>query len=1157
MRLERCYQIFHRLMRSFTVRLCLPFLLISALNAQMTYTVTNTDDSGPGSLRQAIIDANTNVSATPDSIVFDIEDEEQEKMEEVSFLISVTSALPGIIDPVIIDGSTQPGNEDVCATSIEERPVYKVILDGGGGAYNGLRIVNDGSGSTIRGLNIRDFGLNGIEIAESINNTISCNFIGTSEDGESSDGNGRNGISLSPANNTVIGTDGDGNDDAYEGNLISGNGWHGISTNEVSGTTIAGNFIGTDLFGESDLGNGYHGVLMGTANINVVGTNGDGTSDALEGNLISGNSWTGVRLADSRNITVAGNKIGTDLDGASAIANSQHGVQISEDQGGSTIGTNADETSDILEKNLISGNTLNGVVINSDGIDNVIAGNYIGTDISGASALGNGENGILIEGDAFDNTIGGSDGISGNIIAHNAEDGITLEDDETLGNMILGNSIFENGQLGIDLGNDGVTPNDPGDIDEGPNNLQNYPLLTSTAVSDGEVTISGTLNSAANAAFTISFFSNSACDDSEHGEGETFLGESLIETDSNGDAEFEITLSATLSDTVVTATATDEDGNTSEFSQCFFTGEDLIYSGNTPVTTGGELGNNVNNITVDNSGGVTLSKSIGVGDSVKVLDGDFDLNGNVIALSDTAEMKETPGNTVKGESGKITTTRELNDLSGGENVGGMGLGLQTLKELAETIIDRAHKSQEITPNNFGIERYFDVEPENNGDLNVEVMFNYDESELNAIPEEDLVMYKSEDAANSKMFSKAGGNQIRAELAAWTYLGGTKNATANAVCKGDVDDFSRFTLGQAFIFLADEQIRIKGLTSGEGDMFSNDDIRFDAGRSGTHSGNLTAIDQIVLKKDVTVEGDAIAGGKITVDKKSEITGGVTANEDFPELGIFEDSFSAGGPDVESSDNENIVLAPGSYGKVKMRKRSTLQLSTGTYFMERLELGKEVSFSLDVSAGPVIINITDNLDFNKAVEMSITPGGQDASTEVYITTLQNGKVKLRNDSFIMGWINAPNAEISFSQGCRFKGAAVGRRITVEKEVVYIPHSSNSVLSKGRVSLLADADIIEQRSTGVITEYELKPNYPNPFNPSTTIEFAVPEPATVTLNIYNSLGQLVRQLVAENYNAGWHAVKWDGRNDQNAIVASGVYLYVFRANDFVSKGKLIMMK
>jgi hypothetical protein len=132
---------------------------------------------------------------------------------------------------------------------------------------------------------------------------------------------------------------------------------------------------------------------------------------------------------------------------------------------------------------------------------------------------------------------------------------------------IKSNSIFSNGGLGIDLAPVGVTPNDPGDGDSGANDLQNFPVLSSAESSSQGTKIEGTLNSTPNTAFTLEFFSNSACDPSGFGEGQQFLGSTSVTTGENGDAEFDVTFE-TIAPAGSFITSTASGGPTSEFSQC-------------------------------------------------------------------------------------------------------------------------------------------------------------------------------------------------------------------------------------------------------------------------------------------------------------------------------------------------------------------------------------------------------------------------------------------------------------------------------------------------------------------------------------------------------------------------------------------------------------
>jgi len=198
-----------------------------------------------------------------------------------------------------------------------------------------------------------------------------------------------------------------------------------------------------------------------------------------------------------------------------------------------------------------------------------VSGNLIGTDATGTAAVPN-LIGVFILG-ASGNFVGASplptNLYGGNRIAFNDRSGL----DATVGraNSFLANSIFSNGRLGIDLNADGVTPNDPGDADTGPNDLQNYPVLTLASSGVFKTEIHGSLNSAPSREYRIQLFFNTSCDPSGFGEGEEFIDEIFVTTDASGNAAFKHSTSpAVPGGSFITATATDPEGNTSEFSVC-------------------------------------------------------------------------------------------------------------------------------------------------------------------------------------------------------------------------------------------------------------------------------------------------------------------------------------------------------------------------------------------------------------------------------------------------------------------------------------------------------------------------------------------------------------------------------------------------------------
>lgn len=370
-----------------------------------TYTVTTTVDSGPGSLRQAITDANINSGA--DTILFNIAPAGVKT-------ITVLTALPALNDPVTIDGTSQPGYAGT--------PVIE--LNGGLGAFDGLRI-NSGH-SFVRGLAIYNFAGVGIRIVDGGNNNIIGNYIGTDSGGVTDRGNTAGGILIDTSPNNII-----GGALGVGGNVISGNNWNGVEIQNAGAVNnlVIGNLIGTTASGNAALPNLGAGILvqLGAAN-NVIG----GTSGT--GNVISGNNLHGIEIAAANSNRVEGNFIGTGINGTTVISNNLLGIHVISSF--NTIGgTNAGA------RNIISGNGQGGIKIEATRRGNVIAGNFIGTDVNGKSQLGNGLNGHGIYlADAPTNTIGGAVAGARNIISGNMT-GIFIVGTNATGNQIQGNFI--------------------------------------------------------------------------------------------------------------------------------------------------------------------------------------------------------------------------------------------------------------------------------------------------------------------------------------------------------------------------------------------------------------------------------------------------------------------------------------------------------------------------------------------------------------------------------------------------------------------------------------------------------------------------------------------------------------------------------------------
>jgi len=516
-----------------------------------TFSVTNTNDSGPGSLRQAILDANGNAGL--DTIAFNIPGTGVQT-------ITVTSALPTITDSVTIDGYTQPGAAPNTQVNGNDA-VILIELRRGNFMFSSAGLLIQAGNSIVRGLIINTFSDSGIRLSLNGGNVITGNIIGTNAAGATDIGNA-DGINISFCSNNTIG----GTTTAAR-NVISGNGGRGIFlSTQSSGSLIQGNFIGTNFAGTAALPNNSGGIFSDGNGNNTIGGTADGARNIISGNRDNAGIFVSSASTSLPGDTIQGNFIGTDLTGTVAVGNSI-GVWLNF-ASNNTVGGQITSA-----RNLISGNRSHGLFITGDfAQNNKVFGNYIGTDATGTAPLGNAGSGVDIS-DApvvpF-NRIGDIPAGDGNVIAFNQLSGVAVEGNTTAA-YIQSNSIFSNKGLGIDLGADGVTPNDQGDGDLGPNKLQNFPVITSVTNNVNQSMITGTLNSTPNATFFLSFYSNAACDPSRNGEGTVLLVASFgVSTSASGDATFSLAAPPFPSGHFVTATARDSAGNTSEFSPCAF-----------------------------------------------------------------------------------------------------------------------------------------------------------------------------------------------------------------------------------------------------------------------------------------------------------------------------------------------------------------------------------------------------------------------------------------------------------------------------------------------------------------------------------------------------------------------------------------------------------
>lgn len=402
------------------------------------FVVTNTNDSGGGSLRNAIDVANANLGR--DVIRFCFGGSEVQT-------IQVESALPTITEPIIIDGLSHGDaacNTNPFADGSNANLLIEINGAHAGNGVDGLRI--NGGNSIVRGLVINGFSGSGIQIAEAGGNNVFCSYVGTNVEGTEAVANAIAGIRVLDSPDNTIGGIG-----VEALNLLSGNFESGVTIEgaRAQNNTVDGNLIGTNSMGTERIFNGA-GLWILDASNNVVGG---------QGNVISGSLTDGVFITDSAESGVAinnlliGNRIGTNAAGNEALSN-EIGVRIRKAAQNRVGGTPGDAET---KGNLISGNRFQGVVIEDVGAhDNEVRGNLIGTDAGGTSTLPNGADGVLLGIDAQGNVIGGLHESMRNVISGNEGHGVHLVGTVSApaeSNFVIGNYIGTDSSGTLRLGN--------------------------------------------------------------------------------------------------------------------------------------------------------------------------------------------------------------------------------------------------------------------------------------------------------------------------------------------------------------------------------------------------------------------------------------------------------------------------------------------------------------------------------------------------------------------------------------------------------------------------------------------------------------------------------------------------------------------------------
>jgi outer membrane protein OmpA-like peptidoglycan-associated protein len=504
-------------------------LMGAAPAAAATFTVTTTAASGPGSLREAIIQANA--SPGPDEIVFNLPNLDTGR-DAVSglWVIRPQAPLPAITQPLRLLGNTQPGYSG--------SPLIEIAGEDAGTAVDGLT-VRDALNVEIRGVALTGFTGSGIRLEGGQGHVVAGCHLGLSTRRNARPGNTAHGLLVLNSRNARVGGTSAGL--VPDRNVISANRNHGIRIEGTgaTGTEVLGNWIGLDVQGLQGQGNGDFGISVQDAAETRIGT---GTR--VQGNVVAANQDGGIELRNAPRTSILGNLLGTDPAGAVALESPGTGVVV-DSSADVVIGDRAAGSG-----NVIAAHGADGIALVSSGTTGArVAGNRIGLLGSGETAAGNRGDGIVVR-QARDAVVGGTQAGEGNLIAASGRHGLFVQDatghrivgnhigvlpsgterpstragvvfDNAVGNelgngeaaganviaanrqqgvLVTGTSqsnrlshnlIRSNGALAIDLGGDGPTPNDAGDTDTGPHGLHNFPVLREVLYDDTTLTVEG------------------------------------------------------------------------------------------------------------------------------------------------------------------------------------------------------------------------------------------------------------------------------------------------------------------------------------------------------------------------------------------------------------------------------------------------------------------------------------------------------------------------------------------------------------------------------------------------------------------------------------------------------------------------------------------
>ncbi|NQV49100.1 MAG: T9SS type A sorting domain-containing protein [Candidatus Marinimicrobia bacterium] len=957
------------------------------------------------------------------------------ELETSSHTIFVNSPLDRVYFPTILDGTTDAVH--VANSNDFADGMNATYAAWLRGDYPDLEIRADNT--VIKGLEI-----DGTVVLLSDHNTLTGNSIGRIQIDSS-------------AYNTLGGSD---NADRNRFGSIRING------PDANFNTIEGNYIGTDLDGTASAGSEFSAINIGYG----------ADENWVLNNLMSGSGFAGIEIGPdpgtAENNLVQGNVIGLDRTATVKIPNAASGIKV-----GGVSGT-------IIRDNIISGNDGEAGIFATAIQNTIIQGNIIGTNAEGDS-LGNTEIGVWIFGDSNNNLIGGEDTGEGNVIAFSGTHGLDLGVYWGEGTTILGNSIYGNAQNGIQT---------PGEWD------YEAPSFSMAFSAVDELQMSGQLSGHPDSTYRIEFFSNDECDPSGFGEGQIYIGYTDVMTGAAGSVSFTHSLPGSFpSGTIVTATATDEDGNTSGFSECI-TSFDATEAPVMLVSTDTLTYTYYPDDTPISSENIEL-----------VNDGVADLEWSSSTTAGWIFLEPSSGSIAAGDTVLSGITVFATDVEDGV--------------YHETVT--IHSNDPASP-----EHTINITI-NNGEGGLPI--------ISIDPDTIRITVESGPDVMSSFFIHnigAGDDNLNwtAGMTGLNWIFGIDPTTGSTA----VGDSSAVSFG----------IRPNNLSPGLSTGFL------------WVSSNAVNINVVEIQLEIT-----LGGGTNTAP--TALAQEIEINEDEDVEIVLEGS----DPEMDFL-NYSVILDPLNGWIEYLPDGSTIYRPDTNFF------GRD-SFQFVANDGA--------LDSEPAwVSIELIAVNDPPETFALLSPVNDSQVVFNQDnpfgSVLFSWSAANDVDSPITY--RFESTGVEglvldphsadadtsvrvylfelfdlsdtTHVTLVWNIIATDSVEEVVSTNGPFTLLLiDSTTVSVESKLIPEDYALKANYPNPFNPSTSIGFDLPEAGLVRLEILDLKGRQVALLINDDYAAGSYEAIWSALDNRGDPLGTGVYFYRLTAGRHSMVRKMILLK